>query len=100
MSNIEKVRHMVTPTLDFTNILRASLSYKSAMQTSFEILFMFVYFCERKLATKGDCKMLMKSTPGVNFINILQAALTSADTKNTKKKDSLTVFLGFWDLRS
>jgi len=29
--------------------------------------------------------MLVKSNPGVNFINILQAAFTCADPKSTKK---------------
>jgi hypothetical protein len=29
---------------------------------------------------------------GVNFVNILQAALTPADPKSSKKTDSLTVF--------
>jgi len=38
-------------------------------------------------------------TPVVNFINILQAAFTRADSKNAKKTDNLTVFLHFWDLR-
>jgi hypothetical protein len=38
-------------------------------------------------------KTLMKLTPGVNFINVLQAALTHADPESAKKKtDNLTVF--------
>jgi len=31
--------------------------------------------------------------PWVNFINVLQAAFTHADSKSTKKTDNLTVFL-------
>jgi len=40
------------------------------------------------------------SSPGVNFINVLQAAFTSADLKSPKKADNLTVFLRFWDLQA
>jgi len=35
--------------------------------------------------------MLVKSTPGVNFINILLAAFTLGDTKSLKKIDNLSV---------
>jgi hypothetical protein len=37
--------------------------------------------------------------PGVNFINILQAALRLPDPKSTKRTVKLLVFLCFWDLR-
>ncbi len=40
-----------------------------------------------------------KCFAGVNFINVLWAALTRADPKSTKKTDNLTVFLCIWDLR-
>ncbi len=43
--------------------------------------------------------MLMKLTPGVNFINILQAAFTNADPKRAKKIDSLMAFFGLKILR-
>jgi len=33
----------------------------------------------------SPCKTLMKSTPGVNFINILRTAFTLADPKSRKK---------------
>jgi len=33
----------------------------------------------------------MKLTPGVNFINVQQAAFTIADPKSAKKTDNLTV---------
>jgi hypothetical protein len=36
--------------------------------------------------------MLVKSTPGVNFINILQAAFALEDPESAKKTDNLTVF--------
>ncbi len=36
--------------------------------------------------------MLVKLTPGVNFINVLQTAFMSADLKSAKKTDNLTVF--------
>jgi len=34
----------------------------------------------------------MKSTPGVNFKNILQAAFAQTNLKSAKKTDNLTVF--------
>jgi hypothetical protein len=46
--------------------------------------------CETHSYEKAACKMLVKLTPRVNFINILRAALEC--------KDPLTVFLRFWDL--
>ncbi len=36
--------------------------------------------------------MLMKLTPGLNFINVLLTAFTLADPKSVKKIDNLTVF--------
>jgi len=44
-------------------------------------------------------RTLMKSTPGVNFINVLRAAFTSAEPKSLKKTaSSHQSFLRFWDL--
>jgi hypothetical protein len=34
---------------------------------------------------KAACEMLVKLTPEVNFINILQAAFTSKDPKSSKR---------------
>ena len=36
--------------------------------------------------------MLLKSTPGVNFTNVLRAAFTPADPESGKKLLDLTVF--------
>jgi len=44
---------------------------------------------------KAACKMLIKSTPDVNFTNILQAAFTQADPKRAKKTVRLSVLLHF-----
>jgi hypothetical protein len=44
--------------------------------------------------------MLVKSTLGVNFINILHTAFTLVDPKSVKKIDNLTAFFLFWDLRT
>jgi len=44
--------------------------------------------------------MLVKSTPGVNFTNILRTAILLVDPKSVKMIDNLTVFLRFWDLRT
>jgi len=46
----------------------------------------------------GMKKIYLPPPPGVNFINILQAAFTHADTESSKKTDDLTVFLRLWDL--
>jgi len=37
--------------------------------------------------------MLMKLTAGINFTNVLLAALAHADSKSSKKTDNLTVFI-------
>jgi len=47
---------------------------------------------------KTAWKMLVKMTPGVNFINFLHKAFTRADPKSAKKTYSLTVPLCFGDL--
>jgi len=39
-------------------------------------------------------KMLMKLTPGVNFINVLRAAFLKSDPKSAKKTENMTVFWG------
>jgi len=44
--------------------------------------------------------MLMKLTPGVNFINTIQAAFMSANPKSVKKTVKLSIYLCFWDLCS
>jgi len=44
---------------------------------------------------KAACKMLLKLTTGVDFTNILRAAITCADHKSTKIHLSP---LPFWDL--
>ena len=44
--------------------------------------------------------MLMKYTPGVNFINVLHAAFACVDLKSVKKTVELSVFLRFDDLRA
>jgi hypothetical protein len=43
-------------------------------------------------------EMLAKLKSGINFIISLLKAFISTDPKSAKKTDSLTVFLGFWDL--
>ncbi len=42
--------------------------------------------------------MLMKLTPGVNFINVLRTAFTCADPESAKKTVKFLVFLHSWDL--
>jgi len=43
--------------------------------------------------------MLVKSTPGVNIINFLQAALAHTDSKSIKNTVKPSAFfLNFWDI--
>jgi len=42
---------------------------------------------------KAARKMLVKSTPAVNFINILKAAFTSADPEGTKNSQAVSLFV-------
>jgi len=49
-------------------------------------------------SVKAECRMLMKLTPGVDFINVLWAAFMHADPKSAKKTDNLTLFLLFQEL--
>jgi len=60
-----KIVDLYTPGVDFTNIL---LSFSL-------VTFRLCNFWRKN----GVRKMLMKSTPGVNFINNLQAAFRHAD---------------------
>jgi len=49
---------------------------------------------------KAVRRKLMKSTPGVNFINALQAAFAWADPKSAKETVKLSGFLRFRDLHA
>jgi len=50
------------------------------------------YALLRSTSVKAGCKMLVKLTPGVNFMNVLRSAFMCTDPKPTKKTDDLTVF--------
>jgi len=45
----------------------------------------FEIFWHQNISAKCACKMLMKLTTGVNFINILCPAFTLADPKSAKR---------------
>jgi len=46
-------------------------------------------------------KMLAKLTPGVNFINVLRAALAPVDPKSVKRYSYvISIFLRFGDLQA
>ncbi len=49
---------------------------------------------------KPACRMLMKMSTGINFINVLRAAFAQADPETSKKTDNLIDFLCFWDFRA
>jgi len=78
--------------VDFINILRLHFSYKilapkiTKLNVTREKLLNLLSY------EKCSNKMLMKLTPGVNFINILNAASMFKDPKSAKKTDSLIVF--------
>jgi len=58
----------------FTYILRAHFSYRSALHSFTLItLFCFVIFWQKEINAKAAYKILVKSTTGLHFINILQA---------------------------
>jgi len=62
---------------------------KSAKKTdNFSVFFVIL----GSALVKSACRMLMKLTPGVNFINILRGTFTCTDSKSAKKTDGLTVF--------
>jgi len=52
------------------------------------------------LYVKAAVEMLVKLTPGLNFINVLRTAFTLVDPKSIKKTLMTKLyFLHFWDLR-
>jgi len=51
---------------------------------------LFTFFVAK--GEKAARKMLVKSTPGVNFTNILRAAFTTADPKSAKNTLKTSVF--------
>jgi len=85
---------------NFINILRVLFLYESASCSFSLVMFWlkhsFVIFGAKFLYKKCACKMLMKLTPGVNFINILLAAFIRADFKSTKWHWWLDYLFGLW----
>jgi len=61
--------------------------------------FGFVIFWQNNIDSKTACKMLVRLTLGLNFINVLRTAFTRADSKRVKKESSCQSFLCFRDLR-
>jgi len=73
-------------TINFTN---EQLFLKKVFCTAcLQIQFGFIFFCQKTICAKVKCKMLVKSATGVNFANILQAALFSKDPKLQKNQSS------------
>ena len=79
----------LTTVVNFINLF---MSVK--IQPSCQYLFVLLG-CARVNAAH---KMLMKSNPGVNFINVLQAAFTYEAPKSAKRQSSCKSFLHFYDL--
>jgi len=61
---------------------------KSAKNQQLDCLFALL----GSACVKAEHRMLMKLSPGVNFINVLQAVFTGTDPKSAKKTDKSTVF--------
>ncbi len=76
------------------NSFYACRSQKHKKTVKSSVSFFPFVICTKKAAGK----MLVKSTPGVDFTNILRAAFPRVDPKSAKKTYNLTVFLCFWDL--
>jgi len=73
--------------------------YESDLHSFSQIFTFWLWnFLHKNIDAKGACRMLIKFTPGVNFINIPLAAFVHTDLKRAKKNDSLNVFLRIWDL--
>ncbi len=51
----------------------------------------------RSVLIKAASKMLVKWTPGLNFINVLCTAFTLVDPKSVKDTEDLTELLRFRD---
>jgi len=80
-------------TMLWSTILNADVNQPSISSTFYARVFSTqVLFSSYVLAKKNPsykkraCKMLMKSTPGVNFTNILLKAFTHADPKSAKRQ--------------
>jgi len=88
--------------LSFTNKTVSNIT--SATRICVKLLWHVFFVCYRNkkqqkfTGTKATHKRLVKLILGVYFINVLQAAFSSADPESAKKTDHLTVFLRFWDL--
>jgi len=87
------------PVVNFINILFTNFLYKSA-SCSFSLV--TIWLCNwRKAAQstsvrKSICKMLMKLTLGLNFINVLCTAFTLIGSKSVKRYWQLDWVLTLW----
>jgi hypothetical protein len=60
-----------TPGVNFTNILRAAFSYKSFLRSFYLLTIWVCNFLAKGFCKKASHEMMVKLTPGVNFISIL-----------------------------
>jgi len=86
----------LTTGINFINVLRTAFTPKCIKMTvKLSIFFTLL----GAMSAKDLSKTLMKLTPGVNFIDILLAALAQRDPESAKKSDNLTVFLALLGYR-
>jgi len=74
----------LTTGVNFINILCTRFLCESKLSSFYLITFGFAIFWHQNIGKKVLSKMLMKLTPGVNFTNILWAALAHIDPKSEK----------------
>jgi len=85
------------PRVNFINILHALILPKSFSQKITKPKCNREKLCKALLYKKHEGKMLMKLAPGVNFINVLQAAFFACRSQKRQKiTDDLTVFWHFF----
>ena len=69
----------------FTNSLWAAFLHKMFCAAFMCLQYGFVFFCQRKIESNVARKMLVKSTPGVNFINMLTRSFYARRSQKCKK---------------
>ncbi len=89
----------LTPGLNFINILGTAFTLadpESVKRYLYDLAVLFTLL--RSTSVKAEHKMLMKLTPGLNFINVLHTAFMLAEPKSVKKTVKSSLFLCVWDL--
>jgi len=81
VSNIDDDDQVSISSTFFKQLLHSQIPKLQKNKVKLSVFFLVSGY----LCTKAACKMLMKLTTGINFINILQAAFTIPDPERAKK---------------